>query len=299
MAAHGSHLQARQEVRIIDAHHHLWNYNPLDYGWMDDSMAVLKKDFLPEDLEAELQAANIAGTLVVQARQSVQDTNWLLEMADKHDFIKGVVGWINLCSPDVVNQLRVFADHPKMVGARHVIHDEADDDFMLRSDFKTGLVYLGAYGLCYDLLLFPRHLRRAIKLVDKFPRQRFVLDHLGKPPIKKGELEPWKHDISRLAVYPNVWCKLSGMVTEADWNNWTAEDLLPYMETILETFGPHRIMVGSDWPVCTLAGEYGRVMKIVPDFIRSLNQADQARILYKNAIDCYQLNIDTNGEAKD
>jgi L-fuconolactonase len=299
MADNGSNLQAGEEVKIIDAHHHLWTYNHADYAWINDSMSILKQDYLPEDLEGQLQASRISGTVVVQARQSLEETSWLLELADQNDFIKGVVGWLNLCSPDVVNQLRVFADHPKMVGARHVIHDEEDDDFMLRSDFKTGLVYLGAYGLCYDLLLFPRHLGRAVRLVDKFPRQRFVLDHLGKPPILKGELEPWKADISKLAVYPNVWCKLSGMVTEADWKNWSDEDLLPYLEAVLEAFGPDRLMVGSDWPVCTLAGEYSRVMKIVPDFISSLNKADQARILYKNAVDCYQLNIDTNGEAKD
>ena len=286
-------------MKIIDAHHHLWKYNPPEYGWIDDSMKALKQDFLPEDLEAEMQAANIAGTIVVQARQSLEETRWLLEMADKHPFINGVVGWIDLRSPYVVQQLRDFAGHPKLVGARHVIHDEADEDFMLRPEFKTGLVYAGAYGLCYDLLLFPRHLRRAVKLVNSLPRQRFILDHLGKPPIQKGELEPWKADINKLATYPNVWCKLSGMVTEADWNRWTPDDLKPYMEIILEAFGPDRIMIGSDWPVCTLAGAYSKVMKIVPDFIKSLNQADQARILYKNAIDCYQLNVDTNGEEKD
>ena len=266
---------------------------------MDDSMTVLKQDFLPEDLEAELKGAHIAGTLVVQARQSLEETRWLLKLADKHPFIKGVVGWFDLCSPYVVQQLRDFAGHPKLVGARHVIHDEEDDDFMLRPDFKTGLVYTGAYGLCYDLLLFPRHLGRALKLAKTLPRQRFILDHLGKPPIRKGELEPWKEDINKLAAYGNVWCKLSGMVTEADWSNWSYEDLLPYLETVLEAFGPDRLMMGSDWPVCTLAGAYSRVMSIVPEFISSLNKADQARVLYKNAVDCYQLNIDSNGEAKD
>jgi L-fuconolactonase len=286
-------------VKIIDAHHHLWKYNPSEYGWMDDSMTVLKQDFLPEDLEAELKGAHIAGTLVVQARQSLEETRWLLKLADKHPFIKGVVGWFDLCSPYVVQQLRDFAGHPKLVGARHVIHDEEDDDFMLRPDFKTGLVYTGAYGLCYDLLLFPRHLGRALKLAKTLPRQRFILDHLGKPPIRKGELEPWKEDINKLAAYGNVWCKLSGMVTEADWSNWSYEDLLPYLETVLEAFGPDRLMMGSDWPVCTLAGAYSRVMSIVPEFISSLNKADQARVLYKNAVDCYQLNIDSNGEAKD
>lgn len=284
---------------IIDSHHHLWSYNPQEYGWMDESMSLLKRNYLPGDLEPELQAAGVGGTVVVQARQSLEETRWLLELADQHAFIQGVVGWFDMCAPDLVLQLKSFSHHPKLVGVRHVIHDEADDDFMLRSDFKTGMVYLGAYGLCYDLLLFPRHIQRASRLVRGFPRQRFILDHLGKPRIKAGELKSWKQDLARLAMYPNVWCKLSGMVTEADPGNWTYQDLLPYMETVLELFGPDRIMVGSDWPVCRLAGEYGQVMKIVPEFISSLNEADQEKILYKNAVGCYQLNYNTNGESKD
>lgn len=286
-------------MKIIDTHHHLWKYNHQEYGWMDDSMSLLKKDYLPEDLEPQLKAAGVSATVVVQARQSLVETRWLLTLAEQNPFIKGVVGWFDVRSPDLVQQLKEFAHHPKMVGARHVIHDEADDDFMIRSDFKTGIVYLGAYGLCYDLLLFPRHLQRAIQLVKYFPRQRFVLDHLGKPSIKTGELEPWREDITGLAAYPNVWCKLSGMVSEADVKNWSPKDLVPYMETVLEAFGPNRVIMGSDWPVCRLAGEYRQVMKIVPDFIASLNSADQARILYKNAIDCYQLKLDIHGEAKD
>lgn len=284
---------------MIDTHHHLWKYNPQEYGWMDDSMSVLKRDYLPGDLEPELLEAGIDGTVVVQARQSLEETRWLLDLSDTHSFIKGVVGWFDLCSPYRVQQLKEFAGHPKLVGARHVIHDEADDDFMLRSDFKTGLVYLSAYELCYDLLLFPRHIKRAVKLVNLMPRQRFILDHLGKPLIWSGELEPWKEHLRELAAYPNVWCKLSGMVTEANHKDWTREDLLPYIETVLEVFGPDRIMIGSDWPVCRLAGEYGQVMQIVPDLIASLNKADQAQILYKNAIDCYRLKLDTNGETKD
>lgn len=284
---------------MIDAHHHLWKYNPEEYGWMDASMSLLKRDYLPEDLEKEMLAAGVDATVVVQARQNLDETRWLLELADRYAFIKGVVAWFDLRSPYLQQQLRDFVAHPKLVGARHVIHDEPDDDFMLRSDFKTGLVYLGAHGLTYDLLLFPRHIGRAIKLVNSFPRLRFVLDHLGKPMIKSGVLEPWKEEITQLAQYPNVWCKLSGMVTEADRENWTYGDLLPYMETVLEAFGPDRIMVGSDWPVCRLAGEYARVMQIVPEFIGSLDQRDQEKILFANAVKCYQLNYDTNGEAKD
>ena len=282
---------------MIDAHHHLWKYNQEEYGWMDDSMSVLKRDYLPKDLEPELQLTGTSGTVVVQARQSLEETRWLLELADKHSFIKGVVGWIDLCSPGLKKELEEFAAKPKLVGVRHVIHDEADDDFMLSPDFMKGIARLEAYDLCYDLLLFPRHLQYALKLVKTFPRQRFVLDHLGKPLIKDGIMEPWKSDIARLASYPNVWCKLSGMVSEADHKQWQYKDLLPYMEVVLESFGPDWIMLGSDWPVCRLAADYSEVMKIVPEFVESLNKADRVKILYQNAVDCYQIKFLSNGQA--
>ncbi len=277
---------------MIDAHHHLWKYNTRDYGWMDDSMSILKQDYLPGDLEAELKPAGTEGTVVVQARQSLEETRWLLELADQYSFILGVVGWIDLCSPGLKSQLEEFAAKPKLVGVRHVIHDEADDDFMLRPEFIKGMAQLEAYDLSYDLLLFPRHLQRALKLVKTFPGQRFVLDHLGKPLIKEGIMEPWRSDIARLAAHPNVWCKLSGMVTEADHKQWKYEDLLPYMKVVLESFGPDWIMLGSDWPVCRLAAEYSEVIKIVQRFIESLNIIDQEKILYRNAVDCYQLKIE-------
>jgi L-fuconolactonase len=288
MASNGTNLQAGAKV-MIDAHHHLWKYKPKEYGWMDESMSVLKHDFLPDDLEPELKTAGTTGTVVVQARQNLEETSWLLELADQYAFIKGVVAWLDLRSMELGKELEEFAVHPKLVGVRHVIHDEADDDFMLRPDFIKGIAQLEAYDLVYDLLLFPRHLERAIKLVEKFPRQRFVLDHLGKPMIKAGIMEPWKSDITRLAANPNVWCKLSGMVTEADHKQWQYKDLLPYMELALDSFGPERIMLGSDWPVCKLAGEYSEVVKIVQEFIEALKLRDKERILYQNAIDCYQL----------
>ena len=269
-----------------------------EYGWMDDSMSVLKRDYLPVDLELELQLTGVSGTVVVQARQSLEETRWLLELADKHSFIKGVVGWLDLRSSELESQLKEFAAYPKLVGLRHVLHDEPDDDFMLRPDFKKGIAQLEAYKLSYDLLLFPRHLRPAVELVKAFPNQRFVLDHLGKPLIKEGRMEPWKSEIQNLGGYPNLWCKLSGMVTEADLKNWSYEDLLPYMEVVLEAFGSKRIMVGSDWPVCRLAAEYSDVMKMHTRFIESLNKTDRERILYQNAVDCYQLKLNDNGEAK-
>jgi L-fuconolactonase len=203
-----------------------------------------------------------------------------------------VVGWVDLCSPGLKSQLEEFAAYPKLVGVRHVIHDEEDDDFMVRPEFIKGMAQLEAYDLSYDLLLFPRHLQRALKLVKTFPGQRFVLDHLGKPLIKEGIMEPWRSDIARLAAHPNVWCKLSGMVTEADHKQWKYEDLLPYMKVVLESFGPDWIMLGSDWPVCRLAAEYSEAIKIVQRFIESLNIIDQEKILYRNAVDCYQLKIE-------
>lgn len=292
MAGDGTYLQAGAIGMMIDAHHHLWKYNTRDYGWMDKSMSILKSDYLPDDLESELKLNSVRGTVVVQARQSMEETRWLLEMAEQHPFIQGVVGWFDLCSPGLKNELEELAASPKLVGVRYVIHDEEDDDFMLRSDFMRGIAQLEAYDLSYDLLLFPRHLERALKLVKTFPRQRFVLDHLGKPLIKEGLMEPWRSDIARLAAHPNVWCKLSGMVTEADHKQWQYKDLSPYMEVVLESFGPEWIMLGSDWPVCRLAAEYSEVMKIVKEFIKALNPRDQEKILYENAIDCYQLKIE-------
>ena len=277
---------------MIDSHHPLGVWYAGGCAWVDDSMSVLKHDYLPEDLALELENSRISGTVVIQARQILEETRWLLELADENSFIKGVVGWLDLRSPDLEQQLLKFATHPKLVGVRHVIHDEADDDFMLHPDFIQGIAKLVDYDLVYDLLLFPRHLERAIKLVDSFPRQRFVLDHLGKPPINAGIMEPWKSDIGRLAAFPNVWCKLSGMVNEADHKHWQYKDLLPYMEVAWDSFGPERIMLGSDWPVCRLAGEYNEVINIVPKFIESLNCKDQEKILYQNAIDCYKLKIE-------
>ena len=277
---------------IIDSHHHLWKYNPEDYGWMDDSMEVLKKDYFPRDLEPLLMKSHIFGTVVVQARQTLEETEWLLDLADKYEFIQGVVGWVDLCSPLLSEQLDSYASRPKLVGVRHVIHDEPDDDFMLRRDFMQGIAQLQQYDLSYDLLLFPKHLVRATELVKTFPGQRFILDHLAKPPIKSGAVQAWKSDLEKLAALPNVWCKLSGMVTEADHGSWKKEDFIPYMAVVLESFGADRVMLGSDWPVCTLGGAYEEVMEISLKYISTLSLADQKLIYSQNAIDGYQLQIE-------
>jgi L-fuconolactonase len=274
---------------IIDAHHHLWKFNEADYAWMDKSMSILKKDYLPADLEKQLGGTDVVGTVVVQARKNLDETRWLLEMAGLYPFIKGVVGWFDLCSENLQAQLNEFTDDPRLVGARHVIHDEPDDDFMLRPAFIKGMEKLVRYSLSYDLLLFPKHLQRAFELVSLFPDQRFVLDHLSKPFIKAGILDPWREEIAALASQPNVWCKISGMVTEADHEHWKYEDFIPYLDTVIEAFGTDRIMLGSDWPVCRLAGEYDQIMDIPVRYFNDLDPTDREKIFSLNCIECYEL----------
>jgi len=258
---------------------------------MDDSMDMLKRDFLPADLEREIAGTDVSGTVVVQARQTVQETGWLLELAGRFPVIKGVVGWVDLQSGDLKDQLDGFAKHPKLSGARHVIQDEPDDDFMLRPPFLKGMEMLQEYHLTYDLLIFPRHLTKALELVKLFPGVEFILDHMSKPPVRTGVIHPWKEDIEALAGQPNVWCKVSGMVTEADHRDWKYEQLVPYMNVVLQAFGAGRIMVGSDWPVCTLAGAYSRVMDVPVRFFGKLNGIDRQKIFMQNAVDCYKLEI--------
>ena len=256
---------------------------------MDQSMEVLKRDYLPAKLENELALSGISGTVVVQARQRIEETRWLLELADSFPFIKGVVGWFDLISENLRAQLDEYAGHPKLVGVRHVIHDESDDDFMLRPAFLKGIEILQEFDLVYDLLLFPKHLGRAFELVNMFPDQRFVLDHMAKPFIRSGIIQPWKEDVEALASQTNVWCKISGMVTEAYYDRWKYEEFVPYLDTVQHSFGTDRIMLGSDWPVCTLAGEYKEVMEIPLRYIKDLKENDKEKICRLNAIECYQL----------
>jgi L-fuconolactonase len=252
----------------IDAHQHFWKYNTSDYSWINDQMGILKGDFLPEDLFPVIKTMGIDGTIAVQARQSLEETRWLLNLAHENDFIRGVVGWLDLCSPKIESQLDEFSKNSKLVGIRHVVHDEADDHFMDRSDFQNGISLLSKYNLGYDLLIFPKHLPLATKLVRKFPRQKFILDHIAKPNIKAHILYPWKTEISLLAELPNVFCKLSGMVTEADWEHWKPEDFTSYLDTVFNSFGEDRLMIGSDWPVCLVAGRYKEVMSIVIEYCK-------------------------------
>jgi L-fuconolactonase len=271
----------------LDAHQHFWKYNAEQYEWINDAMAELKRDFLPIDLEPLLAAEGFGGSIAVQARHDEEETQWLLQLAEENDFVKGVVGWVDLCSPDVDEELKRLADHPKFVGVRHVLQGEPDDEFMLRIDFKRGIAKLAAHQLTYDLLLYPRHLPVAARLVREFPEQPFVLDHIAKPLIADGLIEPWNRDVRELANFDNVWCKLSGMVTEASWKDWEKEDYRPYLDTVLEAFGPDRLMIGSDWPVCTVSADYAATMGIVQDYVAQLDASQQEDILGGNCARFY------------
>jgi L-fuconolactonase len=255
----------------IDSHQHFWRYNPAHQVWMTDAMAVLGRDYLPDELKPLLRQVQFDGTIAVQARQMVEETEWLLELSDQHGFIKGVVGWVDLRSPKLREQLEMYAEHPKLVGVRHVVHDEPDDNFMLLPEFRRGLTQLREFGLTYDLLLFPKHLPVAVKLVAEFPDQPFVLDHIAKPAIREGQVIPWREDLKRLAEFPSVFCKLSGLVTEAKWKQWRPEDFHRYLDIVIETFGTDRVMIGSDWPVCTLSGDYRSTMRIVMDYAQQFS----------------------------
>jgi L-fuconolactonase len=271
----------------LDSHQHFWRYSPSEHTWMTDQMTVLKQDFLPQDLEPLLRSIHFDGCISVQARQNLEETRWLLELAEEHSFIKGVVGWVDLRSEQLAAQLQRFARHPKLVGVRHVVHDEPDDNFMLGDAFRRGIAQLRDFDLTYDLLLFPRHLPVAMRLVDEFPQQPFVLDHIAKPAIAEAAFSPWQEDLRRLAEFPNVFCKLSGMVTEAKWKQWQPGDFHGYIELVLEAFGADRLMIGSDWPVCTLSGDYATVMKIVIDYVKKLPPEAQAGILGENCARFY------------
>ena len=276
-------------VERVDAHHHLWRYAKEEYAWIADDMGVLARDFLPEDLRRELLVSGIHGSVAVQARQTLAETYWLLRFADEFDFIRGVVGWAPIASPEFPAIIERLQDSEKLKGLRHVIQDEPDGDFMHRPDFNAGVALLKQYGLVYDILIFERHLPAAISFVDHHPAQVFVLDHIAKPRIRDHEVEPWRSNIRELARRENVYCKVSGMVTEANWKNWSAADLQPYFDIVLQAFGPKRLMTGSDWPVCLLATTYQTWFFTVEEFIHPLSTAEREMILGGIASEVYSL----------
>lgn len=252
-------------------------------------MAAIRRDFLPRDLIPELEQNQVDGTIAVQADQSEQETMFLLELAAQHEFIRGVVGWVDLRSDRLPERLQFFSQFGKLRGFRHVVQAEADERFMLRKNFLRGIGEVEAFGFTYDILIYARQLPAAIELAGKFPRQKFVLDHIAKPPIKAGEIAGWERDIRELATAANVWCKISGMITEADWHNWRAGDLKPYLDVVFDCFGTERLMFGSDWPVCLLAGSYGRVKEIVANYTEALPRSAKDNIFGGNAARFYGL----------
>ncbi|HWC16424.1 MAG TPA: amidohydrolase family protein [Terriglobales bacterium] len=273
----------------IDSHQHFWRYDPKRDNWITDDMAVLKCDYLPHHFIPELLASGMDACIAVQADQSEAETQLLLEFADENPQIAGVVGWMDLLSQNVGERLQYFSQFRKLRGFRHILQSEPDDGFMMRKEFLRGVSCLAQYGFTYDILIYPKHLPIAREFVGTFPEQKFVLDHLAKPPIKTGDIDTWAHDIRTLAMHPNVWCKLSGMVTEADWKSWNHFDFEPYLDVVFEAFGTDRLMFGSDWPVCLVAGTYKEVKKIVEDYTRDLSADEQAQIFGRNAANFYGL----------
>lgn len=275
----------------IDSHQHFWYYKEEDYRWIHDEMQVLKRNFLPNDLVKELKKIGFDGSIAIQARQSIEETEWLLNLANEYPFILGVVGWVDLRSKELYKQLEKFSQNPKFVGVRHVVQDEPDDEFLLRNDFIQGIEALKDFSLTYDILIYERHLPVAIRFIEKFPDQVFVIDHIAKPDIKNRSFQNWSQNMKIISEFSNVYCKLSGMVTENDWAHWKNEDFYPYIDFLIETFSYERLLIGSDWPVCTLAAPYEKVMNIVIEHIKDLPLEYQKQILGENAIKAYNLKV--------
>lgn len=272
----------------IDAHQHFWHYHPKKHEWIDDTMAVIRKDFLPADLDPVLQQNSIKGTVAVQADQTENETNFLIKLSTENTFIKGIVGWADLRSTNIKERLAYYKQYNIIKGFRHVLQGE-EPEFMLQPSFINGIAALKEFDFAYDLLLFPKHLPAALELVKQFPDQSFVIDHMAKPYIKAGLIEDWKKDIQLLAECNNVYCKISGMVTEADYHQWNITDFTPYLDCIVEAFGMNRIMFGSDWPVCQVAASYEKMLHIVKNYFSSFSMDEQALFFRENATRFYKL----------
>lgn len=279
----------RDHYLRIDAHQHFWRYDPVNYDWITTDMAVIQKDFLPAHLEPILQQSGFDGCVAVQAQQSEEETHFLLRLADDHEFIRGVVGWVDLQAGDLEQRLEHYSGYPKLKGFRHVLQGEPKRDIMLSPAFVNGIDQLQRFGFTYDILIYPDQLNFIKKLVAQFPSQRFIVDHIAKPQIAKGYIKEWKDDMEQLAKHQNVFCKISGMVTEADWKNWKKEDLHPYLDIVAHTFGVDRLAFGSDWPVCLVAASYAEVVNIVEDYFSSFSTLEKEKVFGKNAIDFYKL----------
>lgn len=275
----------------IDSHQHFWLYDADRHAWINDDMRACRRDFLPADLQPLLAENNIAGCVAVQADQTIAENDFLLGLAQHNSFIKGVVGWVDLKDPVIEESLHHYHSIKLMKGFRHVLQGEPDDRYMLHPNFMRGVGLLERYGFTYDILIFPRHLPYAVELVKAFPNQRFVVDHLAKPFIKSGEIAQWQTDMTKLAQYENVSCKISGMVTEADWYHWQPNDFEPYMDIVFNAFGAERVMYGSDWPVCNVAGGYQKVFALADGYVKKLSQDEQEQFWGLNAVNFYQLQV--------
>ncbi len=274
---------------IIDSHQHFWYYNPKTHAWIDDSMAVIRKNFLPSTLEQVYTDNGIDGCVAVQANQTLEETAFLLSLAKTHDFIKGVVGWVDIRNTTIEDTLLRYKNQEKLKGFRHIVQGESDYNFLLRPDFLRGIKILGAYNYTYDILVFPHQLGAVLEFVKRFPNQKFVIDHLAKPYIKDGFFDGWAALMTEIGKCENVFCKLSGIVTEANYNTWTMQEIQPYMEHVLGAFGVSRLMFGSDWPVCLVAGTYTQVKQLVTHFISKLTLNEQQQIMGSNAVSFYNL----------
>lgn len=275
---------------IVDSHQHFWEYDPGRHSWINDEMAVIRRNFFPADLKPVYEQAGVAACVAVQADQTETETAFLCELASKNQFIKGVVGWVDLRDPALEKRLERFAANNLIKGFRHVLQGE-EPAFMLQENFLRGIGMLAEFGFTYDILIFPKHLAAALQLVRKFPDQPFVIDHIAKPYIQRGDLSSWEPGIRALAEHPNVYCKVSGMVTEADMREWKEADFRPYLDVVTESFGTGRLLYGSDWPVCLAAGSYGQVIEIVRNYYSRFSADEQAAIMGGNAIAFYQLNL--------
>lgn len=271
----------------LDSHQHFWQYELPKHDWIDDEMTAIRRDFLPADLRPILAANDIDGCIAVQADQTLAETDFLLDIADQHDFVKGVVGWIDLRAEDLEEQLERYAEQPALKGFRHVVQGEPDPFFLLRPEFLRGIDLIGQRGYTYDILIFPHQLVSSLELVKQFPDFKFVIDHLAKPYAKAGYFTGWAAGMAAIGKFPNVYCKLSGLITEADYKSWTAAKLLPYLRHALKVFGPDRCMFGSDWPVCRVAGDYRQVKNLVKTLLKDVSLADREAIFGGNCARFY------------
>jgi L-fuconolactonase len=281
----------------IDSHQHFWRYDAVRDAWITNAMAMLKRDFLPDNLAVELKSNGMDASIAVQADQSENETTFLLDLAEKNSDVAGVVGWVDFLAPRVGERLEYFSHFSKLRGFRHIAQAELDDRFLVRDDFVKGVAQLRAFGFTYDILIYPRQLPAAIELVAHLPEQHFVVDHCAKPEVKSGSLSPWAAQVREIAKNKNVFCKVSGLVTEADWKHWKADEFKPYLDVVFEAFGAERLMFGSDWPVCLLAGTYRQVVQLIEDYVKGFSPADKEKIFGGNAARFYRLKTAQHGLA--